>query len=220
MVGRTIQAGKDADKNLPNPTIFHSILHSDLAPEDKSQHRLTDEAVIIVGAGIETTAYALVVGTFHIANTPHIYKRLHTELVQAFPDNNDIPSLLELEKLPYLKACIQESLRLSYGLSARNPRTHSKALQYEQWTIPAETTVSLTVADIHHDENIFPDSHSFIPERWLDDPRTSDGTPLERYLVAFGRGPRVCLGMKYVSPAFPSSPYLFMIALILIHYVT
>lgn len=197
MVGRTILAEKSVDKkSTPNPTIFHEILRSDLAREDKTQQRLTDEAVVVVGAGIETTGYALTVGTFHVANTPHIYKRLHEELFQAFPDGNSIPSLLELEKLPYLKACIQESLRLSYGLSARNPRAHDRSLQYGQWTIPAQTMVSMTVFDVHHDESIFPDSHSFIPERWLGNPRTSDGTPLERYLLAFGRGPRVCLGMK------------------------
>lgn len=200
MVGRTIQAEKDANKSISNPTIFHEILRSDLPPEDKTQRRITDEAVVVVGAGIETTGYALTVGTFHIANTPRIYKRLHEELIQTFPDLTSIPSLLELEKLPYLKACIQESLRLSYGLSARNPRAHDRTLQYEQWIIPAQVTISMTVFDIHHDENIFPDSHSFTPERWLDDPRTSDGSPLERYLLAFGRGPRVCLGMKYVPP--------------------
>jgi cytochrome P450 len=54
----------------------------------------------------------------------------------------------------------------------------------------------MTIVDVHHDEEIFPDSDSFIPERWFDDPHTSDGTPLEHYMVAFGRGPRACLGIK------------------------
>ncbi|KAK2756502.1 hypothetical protein FQN54_005395 [Arachnomyces sp. PD_36] len=198
LVGDTIRTENQpsSDKLTSTPTIFHGVLHSDLSPSDKQQARLTDEAVIVVGAGIETTGYALTVGTFHIANTPHIYDRLHGELVTAFPDPNTIPNLLDLEKLPYLKACIQESLRLSYGLSARNPRRHARDLRYKGWTIPAHTTVSMTVSNVHHDEEIFPDSHAFVPERWLGDPRTGDGTPLERYLVAFGRGPRICLGMN------------------------
>ncbi|KMP06457.1 cytochrome P450 [Coccidioides immitis RMSCC 2394] len=131
LIGQIIRGEEAVSKVKLHPTIFHEILRSSLPPEEKSQQRLLDEAQIVVAAG-----------------------RLHKEVADAFPDKNVIPSLLELEKLPYMKTCIQESLR--------------------------------------H----FPDSHSFIPERWLDNPKTSDGTPLERYLVAFGRGPRACLGLN------------------------
>jgi len=137
----------------------------------------------------------MTVGTFHIVNTPRIYQRLHKELVDAFPDPTVVPSLLELEKLPYLKGCLHESLRLSYGLSARNPRRHDRPLQYRQWTIPAGSIVAMTIVDVHHDPAVFPDPQSFVPERWLDDPK-ANGVPLERYLVAFGKGPRSCLGVK------------------------
>lgn len=50
----------------------------------------------------------------------------------------------------------------------------------------------------HHNERIFPDSHQYVPERWLDlDARRR----LETYLVTFGRGSRRCIGMK--SVVFP-----------------
>ena len=198
LVGRTIRGEDLSEKQLSHRTIFHELLQSNLPPEDKAQKRLADEAFIVVGAGIETTANALTVCTFHIVNQPRIYKRLHEELVAAFPDPSVVPPLLELEKLPYLKACILEALRLSYGLSARHPRKHDRPLQYRNWTIPAHTVVSMTIVDISHDPAVFPDSRSYIPERWLNDPKTATGVPLERYLVAFGRGPRSCLGIKYV----------------------
>jgi cytochrome P450 len=149
----------------------------------------------VVGGGVETTAYALTIASFHIVNNPRIYERLHRELVEAFPNGADI-DLIKCESLPYLKACILEATRLSYGLSARNPRTHDRPLQYKEWVIPANTIVAMTVPEISHDEEIFPDSHSFIPERWLGDPKTSDGLPLEKFHVSFGRGPRSCLGIK------------------------
>lgn len=181
-------------------TIFHEILSSTTLPaSDKAQQRLADEATILVAAGVETTAFALSVGIFHIVHTPAIYRRLKKELHDAFPSGDTVmPSLLELEKLPYLKACIQESLRLSYGISARNPRRHpDRDLRYNnRYTIPKGTTISMTIVDVHHDENIFPDSFRFHPERWLGDPRAPDGQPLEHYLVAFGRGTRMCLGIK------------------------
>lgn len=42
---------------------------------------------------------------------------------------------------------------------------------------------------VHHDESIFPRADAFRPERW-EDPR------LERYLLAFSKGSRQCLGMN------------------------
>jgi cytochrome P450 len=53
----------------------------------------------------------------------------------------------------------------------------------------------MTIPDVHHDESIFPDSRSFIPERWLNDPKTSDGVSLEKFMISFGRGTRSCPGM-------------------------
>ena len=192
-----LNRGEDlATKETFYPTIFHEVLHSDLPPEDKANLRMADEAQTIVGAGIETIAWALSVGFFHVVNTAHIYNRLREELITAMPDASVISDLLEFEKLTYLRACITESVRLSYGISARNPRVFGRPLQYKQWIIPPRTPTSMTSVDVHHDENIFPRSHSYIPERWLGNPKAPNGSPLDRYFVGFGKGSRSCLGIK------------------------
>ena len=50
---------------------------------------------------------------------------------------------------------------------------------------------------MHSNEAIFPDSRAYKPERWLGDPKGPDGIKqLSRYMVAFGRGSRMCLGMQ------------------------
>ena len=49
---------------------------------------------------------------------------------------------------------------------------------------------------VSHDESIFPDSHTYNPDRWLNDPKAPDGKQLSRYMVAFGRGTRSCVGMQ------------------------
>ncbi|OKL57675.1 hypothetical protein UA08_06947 [Talaromyces atroroseus] len=205
IIGRAIENQRKVNteeeiESKAKTNVFREILSSvNLTASDKAQQRLADEANILVAAGVETTAFALCVGVFHIVSTPSIYKRLKKELQDAFPDGDStIPSLLELEKLPYLKACIQESLRLSYGVSARNPRQHpNRDLRYRnQYIIPKGTKVSMTIVDVHHDETIYPDSYRFEPERWLGEPKAPDGRPLDHYLVAFGRGTRLCLGMN------------------------
>ncbi|KAF2868115.1 cytochrome P450 [Massariosphaeria phaeospora] len=200
LIARTLR-GESLHSNSAPKTIFHSILASKhLPPTDKTQQRLEDEAQIIIGGGVETTAFALTIASFHIIHTPRIYARLHADLVAAFPNSSSTSSsaldLYALEQLPYLKACIMEAARLSYGLSARNPRTHARELRFREWVIPAGTCIAMSVPEISHDEEIFPDSRSYIPERWLGEPKTADGVPLERFLVSFGRGVRSCLGVN------------------------
>ncbi|CAN9243726.1 cytochrome P450 [Alternaria alternata] len=194
LIARTLE-GEEIKSNDAKKTIFQEILSSKLPASDKTHKRLADEAQIIIGGGVETTAFSLSTAAFHIINTPRIYERLHRELVEAFP-NRDVLELGPLEKMPYFKAIIMETARMSYGLSARNPRTHKTPLKYGQWVIPANTCISMTIPDVSHDETIFPSSHEFIPERWLDDPKTPEGIPLERFMVSFGRGTRSCLGIN------------------------
>jgi cytochrome P450 len=194
LIARTLE-GDSPKTNDAKTTIFQEILASKLPSEDKTHKRLAEEAQIVVGGGVETTAFALSIAAFHIINTPSIYARLHADLVAAFPNRTTL-ELYPLENMPYLKGCIMEAVRLSYGLSARNPRTRRAPLKYADWLIPADTCVSMTIPDLSHDEAIFPNSHTFDPERWLNNPVTSTGEPLERFMVSFGRGTRNCLGMN------------------------
>jgi cytochrome P450 len=101
-------ANKDKRKASDQKHVFGAILDSDLPPEDLTLPRLQQEAITVIGAGFDTTRYALSVASFHIINTPSIYKRLREELEAAIPDPRNLPSLTELEQLPYLAACIQE----------------------------------------------------------------------------------------------------------------
>lgn len=43
---------------------------------------------------------------------------------------------------------------------------------------------------LHHNPIIFPNPRSFLPQRWIDNPR------LGKYLVSFTKGSRQCLGIN------------------------
>ena len=185
------------EKDSAHPTIFLEILNSGLPEPEKSVRRLRDEAVIVAGAGTLTTSWALTVAVYHLLASPRILSKLKKELQMVIPDPNISTPLPVLEQLSYLTAVIQEALRLSYGVSSRLQRVcPDKPLFFtdpdnnKEWTIPPNTPVSMTSTLIHHDESIFPDSHSFIPERWIGNPS------LQRYLVSFSKGSRQCIGIN------------------------
>jgi cytochrome P450 len=55
----------------------------------------------------------------------------------------------------------------------------------------------MNIWNCHRNEAIFPDAEKFDPERWL----SEDSSKLEKYLVPFGSGSRMCIGMKYAAPS-------------------
>lgn len=47
---------------------------------------------------------------------------------------------------------------------------------------------------VHSSSSLFPDASTFDPSRWLAD----DAAELERWLVPFSKGPRMCIGQNLV----------------------
>ena len=176
------------------PTIFYEMAHNDkVPPEEKSLNRLTDEAVLFIVAGNETTGNALSVITFHVLNTPSILKTLKDELSIAIPNVNTVPSWRDLENLPYISAVIKEGLRMSYGVVSRMPRVSPNApLKYKDWIIPPNTPVSMNNMDMHDDPSVFVNPKLFDPDRWLQ----PGAAELMKQLAPFCRGTRACVGMN------------------------
>lgn len=106
--------------------------------------------------------------------------------------------------MPYLGAVVSEGLRLSYGVAARTARTATEEdLVYRgewdkrpvEYVIPRGYAVGMSAVMTHHDETVFPDSHAFAPERWIDEDNQRR-KEVERGMMAFSKGSRACLAMK------------------------
>ncbi|KAI1620452.1 putative cytochrome P450 [Exophiala viscosa] len=176
-------------------TIFQALLDSDLPDQEKSADRLQDEGQTLVGAGSETTAKSLSVITFYLLDDKQKLAKLRAELKTVMPTPTSDVSLTALEQLPYLTAVINEGIRLMYGVTTRLPRVSpTEPLRYKDWVIPAGTPVAQSNYFVHTDASIFPDPHSFDPDRWL---RAADTKfRLDRYFVSFSKGSRMCVGIN------------------------
>jgi cytochrome P450 len=72
--------------------------------------RLQHEGQVIVGAGLETVKWTMCVALFHALDKPEIKEHLDAELLKAWPELDNPPTLSELESLPYLTAVVQEGV--------------------------------------------------------------------------------------------------------------
>ncbi|KAJ8123130.1 hypothetical protein ONZ43_g851 [Nemania bipapillata] len=172
------------DKGLDDgSSVFGAVLASDLPQSQKTPQRMTEEGFSLFAAGTETVSWALAVITYHLLTKPELLEKLSVDVNRVVLDSKgQLPSWAALEKLPYLGAVIHEGLRLSYGLASRTSRipTHEDLLYRGVWTprdsgvptkveyvIPRGYAIGMSSVITHHDESVYPDSHSFIPERCL-----------------------------------------------------
>ncbi|PHH87959.1 hypothetical protein CDD83_8173 [Cordyceps sp. RAO-2017] len=186
-------ASKSELKESDKTSIFHHILQSDVPESEKAPDRMRREAFALLAAGTITTASTVSLITFYVLADPAVEKRLRQELhfvADALPEK--LPRWTDLEKLPYLTACIKEGLRLS-RFFRRSPRiSPDHEIQYKQWTIPKNTPVGMSICHMLMDPDVYPDPHEFKPERWIGDVDAR----VHRNFVPFVRGSRNCLGLN------------------------
>ncbi|RDA86144.1 hypothetical protein CP532_3015 [Ophiocordyceps camponoti-leonardi (nom. inval.)] len=104
-----------------------------------------------------------------------------------------LPSPSSLDKLPYLTAIINESLRLrptSTPLPRITPRDRPVSLAGTDG-IPPGTRVNTFQWFIHRDARNYSDVDEWRPERWMDPASNHGKSPM---LWAFGGGSRMCVG--------------------------
>ncbi|KAG5652812.1 hypothetical protein H0H81_003581 [Sphagnurus paluster] len=212
------EMGAQIDKLLKDPksledieheTIYHHLLNPQ--PENQrmppiSRTWLLDEGLYMRFAGSDTVGNVCTVGTYYILTNPRVHSTLAQELREAWPELDSAVGYETLEKLPFLTAVIKESLRMAHGVVTPLPRIVGADSEISGSIVPAGTVVSMGATVLHRNPDIFPNPYMFVPERWLQE----DSNELEKYLVAFSKGSRSCLGIKYGYNTVDSLRCLFL----------
>ncbi|KAH7215799.1 cytochrome P450 [Fusarium oxysporum] len=180
-------------EGITQHTVFDDFLDSSLPQEEKEKGPLTQQAVAIWSGGWDTVGFVLTMAAYQLLQNPQVEQRLYQELKEAWKDPTEPPEITTLENLPYLTAVVKDTFRLSPGALCRLSRVNPGGFeQYGDWEIPPGTIISMSIPDVLSDEAIWgSDAAVFKPERWL-----SGGADLDRYLVTFSKGTRVCPGIE------------------------
>lgn len=185
---------------------------------------LTADTSLLLTAGSDTTSTVLSATMFYLIHNPRQLDRVKSEIRASFTSKHGIRDGNSVNKLVYLRACIDESLRLSPPLPSHLPReVFNEDLVIDNIHIPKGTVVGTSSYAIHHAEEYYPDPYEFRPERWIVGERLdSETNPGEISTVdsvakarsafcPFSLGPFGCPGknMAYLELTFALATLLF-----------
>lgn len=175
----------------------------DLAQSDFRAQGLTDEDAAwitggLVEAGAEITAVVIQNLMLYLAATPAAQARAHEELDRVLQEKGkEPPTFADLPRLPYIRACVKEILRLCPVPTWAVKHFTDAEVSYQQHRIPKGTVLLANTSFMHWDPSRFPQPHVFRPERFLGFEKSSaeyavSSDPRQRDHFTFGGGRRIC----------------------------
>ena len=159
---------------------------SDEAGGSMSDTQLRDEVMTLFLAGHETTASLLTSLFWYVSGNPGVAAYLDAEL-----ESVDSFGAESVRTLPYLMACVHETLRLSPPAWAV-PREALQADEVLGYRVLKGASVMISPYVLHRHPDYWERPEQFIPERFLE----KSDRPTHAYLP-FGAGPRQCIGNNF-----------------------
>lgn len=171
-----------------NLSLLEKMMIQRIHPNDISI-LLMDMIILGVQAVINCEAFLL----YFLAKNPRVQKRLYNEIMSVLSKTKYTLTKESLENMPYLKACIKESLRLRPAFPYLT-RLLPSAISLHGYTIPKGTFVIMANQITSQREEHFEDPEKYQPERWLNQDKYVHSDYQEYSCLPFGYGVRSCLG--------------------------
>lgn len=121
-------------------------------------------------------------------------KKLQDE-VRAITKFDSLVREEDLHKMSYLKAVINEVLRLHPPVPLLLPRESMDHCKVKGYEVPKKTRVLVNAWSIGRDPKVWDAPEEFRPERFLDSHIDFRGHDFE--FIPFGAGRRICPGMQF-----------------------
>ncbi|KAF2642295.1 benzoate 4-monooxygenase cytochrome-like protein P450 [Massarina eburnea CBS 473.64] len=207
--------GLDVDRK----DFFYHLLNAKDPETGKgfSMDELWGESNLLIIAGSDTTSTAMAGTFFYLAYNITALQKVCKEIRETFSDVEEIVTGPILSGCSYLRACIDETMRMTPPVAGALPRqVLPGGIDIDGHHIPAGVDVGVPHYAIHHNPDYYPRPYDYVPERWLSDASVN---PLHEKLsdahaafCPFSIGPRGCIGkgLAYVELTVTIARVLFL----------
>lgn len=158
------------------------------------------EARLLTVAGSDTSSVTMTGAFFYLSHYPERLAKLREEVTSVFATAEDIVPGPKLASCKYLRACIDETLRICpAGLSEMPREVLPGGIIIEGEYYPPGIIVGTGSWPDCHNKEVYDDPEIFRPERWI---VSKDNPPEEISRIKanfhpFGIGPYNCAGMNF-----------------------
>lgn len=167
---------------------------------------LKAESALLIVAGSDTTSISLSGVFFGLSGNPSQCQKLVDEIRSTFSTPEEIVYGPKLLSCKYLRACIDEGMRLAPSGPCDLPReVLAGGIRINGQYYPQGTIVGTVPWVTTRDETVYDDPGQYRPERWIEDPSAGGGSKeavarLKQSFHPFAAGPGSCLG-RHVAMA-------------------
>ena len=141
----------------------------------------------------DTTGTALSGLFFYLARYPECYDKLKDEIRSQFSSRDKIVGGPKLLACKYMRACVEEALRMSPGVPGFLTREAPQGASIDGYYFAPQVQVAIPTWTMHRNPEVYPEPQTFKPERWMVDSDV-ELQKLRSSYYPFSMGTRGCIG--------------------------
>ncbi|KAK0042391.1 1 25-dihydroxyvitamin D(3) 24-hydroxylase mitochondrial [Biomphalaria pfeifferi] len=172
-----------------------NLLFSLLSETNLTIENVSNVMISLYFGGTESTSKYIPVFLYNLAKNPDKQNILRKEILNCMGQDDPLTTKA-LSQMPYLKAALKESFRLSFPSAVTSFRILPVDVVLGGYHVPAG--VSIFMFGLRATRTHFENPDQYLPERWL---RSEDKTlrdPAHSMIVLpFSYGPRNCIGQRF-----------------------
>lgn len=205
--------------NTPNSQgIFGPAIQSGQGLLDKPGHnqiQMLAEGSFSIFSSAD--GYGMMLSGFqhYLCHYPHVYKKLAVEIRGRFKTGEKIKWGPELESMTYLRAVLDEVMRMlppACGVHWRECESADVTVGEDDLPLPVGSDIGMSLFALFKNGRIFRDPAKFWPERWI--PGTlpeAEFSFAKKMFTPFSVGPRNCAG-SHVAIMMASISFTYLLA--------
>lgn len=163
-----------------------------------NQHALYFLCGTLMEGGSDTTSSIVIAFVHAMTKWPEVLKKAQAEIDAVVGDDRS-PVWADYAQLPYVAACVKETMRWRPVTPLAFPHVLSEDDKVDGMLLPKGSQIFINAFGIHHDEKRWTDPDVFNPERYLGvtalASELANGDAEKRDHYGYGSGRRLCPGI-------------------------